>query len=58
MNARDKLKALPLVASMLGDKLGVRVIIGKNGTACISIRNGFILNTKTNILTWALFLSE
>ena len=34
MNARDKLKALPLVASMLGDKLGVRVIIGKNGTAC------------------------
>ena len=34
MNARDKLKALPLVASMLGDKLGVRVIIGKNCTAC------------------------
>ena len=27
-------KALPLVASMLGDKLGVKVVIGSSDTAC------------------------
>ena len=28
MNTNSKMKALPLVASMLGDKLGVEVVIG------------------------------
>ena len=32
--AKTNLKALPLVASMLGDKLGVKVIIGERKTAC------------------------
>ena len=29
-----RLKALPLVASMLGDKLGVKVVFGEQDTAC------------------------
>ena len=29
-----RLKALPLVASMLGDKLGVKVVFGEKETAC------------------------
>ena len=34
LKPQQRLKALPLVASMLGDKLGVKVVFGDQDTAC------------------------
>ena len=34
LKPQQRLKALPLVASMLGDKLGVKVVFGEQETAC------------------------
>ncbi|MBQ2761877.1 MAG: VWA domain-containing protein [Mailhella sp.] len=37
-----RLKALPLVASMLGDKLGVKVVFGEQDTACTDGQTVFL----------------